>query len=161
MSPALFPINPGHKIMCQRKNLANNARSYVSTPLPLTVALRSLQHTERQPLRKRCFRRSCSLPLSFFLQNISQRQHSFSYLPILTLKTFDVATFYRRLNRNIIIIIIIIIIVVVIIIIIISLVTSGLVQTSIALQVSLTILKVEAWSKQCHKPAPIGQDDKH
>ena len=43
---------------------------------------------------------------------------------------------------------------------IISLVTSALVQTSIALQVSLSVLKVEEWSKQCHKPAPIGQDDK-
>ena len=166
MSQALFPINPGQKIMCKRKNLANNARSYASTLLPPTITLRSLQHTERQPSRERCFKGRVLSRFHFFFKIFLNDSIAFPTYALWLSKHLMSQLFIWRLNRNIIIIIISSIIVIIIIIIIIINYYYYHFTCNIRLSsdldcVSLTVLKVEAWSKQCHKPAPIGQDDKH
>ena len=104
----LYPaINPGHKIMCKRKNLANNARSYVSTLLPPTITLRSLQHTERQPSRERCFKGRVLSRFHFFFKIFLNDSIAFPTYPLWIQKHLMTQLFIWRLNRNIIIIIII------------------------------------------------------
>ena len=92
MSQALFPINPGQKIMCKRKNLANNARSYASTLLPPTITLRSLQHTERQPSRERCFKGRVLSCFHFFFKIFLNDS-----IPTLNSKAFDDTALYEDL----------------------------------------------------------------